>query len=216
MSKFTDGWRAALGVREFRDQSLVAIIALLVFLVLLNFLLGFVETRSGTLLDDPILPLFAPSDLRWITYSLIYASFLLGAVALILRPYSLLVALRAFALLLILRMVCIYLVPLNPPADNIPLVDPFIHLPGIRPVLSRDLFFSGQAANIALLAYCMWWRDLRIILAVGVFAISVLLLIQHIHYTIDLVAAPCFAYVAHGLAKKATMREFPGQMVWYE
>lgn len=216
MSRFVDGWRAALGVRGFRDQLLVAVIGWLVLMILMRVFLEYVVTRGGILMDDPLLPLFAPIDLHWITYSLIYAGFLLGIVTLILRPYSLLVAVRGFVFLILLRIVCLYLMPLNPPADNIPLVDPFLRLPGVRPTLSRDLFFSGHTATISLLAYAIPWRDLRIIMAFVVLVLSVFLFLQHVHYTIDLVAAPCFAYVAQGVARRTTMREFPGQMDWYQ
>lgn len=200
-------WRSALRGRDYRDQLIASIIVLAITLPLMGSFLNYIGARMGAVLQDPLLRFFPPIDFKWITFSVIYSGIVFGFVSLLLYPYSLLVALRALIVLIILRVVCLYLVPLDPPADVIPLVDPFIRLPGIRHVIVRDLFFSWQTAIMALFAFTARWKDMKIIFSCVAFAVSILLLLQHSHYTIDIIAAPCFAYVAYNIAKWLTVQE---------
>jgi hypothetical protein len=200
-------WRSALRGGVYRDQLIVSIIVLAITLLLTGSFLNYIGARMGVVLHDPLLGLFPPINFKWITFSLIYSGIVFGFIYLLLYPYSLLLALRALIVLIILRVVCLYLVPLDPPADVIPLADPFIRLPGIRPVIERDLFFSWQTATVALFAFAARWKDMKIIFSCVAFAISILLLLQHAHYTIDIIAAPCFAYVAYNIAKGLTVQE---------
>jgi hypothetical protein len=210
MPRFVSRWRSAWRLRDFRDQLLVSLTVLLVAIILTLVFLDYIETRTGLILHDPLLSLFSPTDLRWITFSLIYSGLLLGLVSLFLYPFSLLLALRAGIAVMLLRMVCLFLLPLDPPPGMIPFLDPFIQIPGAHPVFTRDLFFSWQIAVLAIFAFTAQWRDLKIIFSCVAVAVAVLLLLQHVHYTIDLVAAPCFAYVAYGLAKWLTIEEVAG------
>jgi hypothetical protein len=163
--------------------------------------MSYIGARMGAVLNDPILGLFPPAAFPWITFSFIYAGFLLGVAFLILHPFSLLVALRALVVLIFLRAICQFFLPLDPPADAIPLADPFIRIPGFRPVVPRDLFFSWHTAMLSLLAFVTQGKDLKIIFGILALIVSVLMLMQHAHYMIDILAAPCFAYAAYGLAK---------------
>jgi hypothetical protein len=207
MPKFVGRWRDAWRIRLFRDQFFVSIIALLVMSVLLRIFLDYVETREGVTIFDPVVVAFSPIDFRWITLSLIYSGMLLGIISLFLEPYALLLAIRAFVVMIILRIVCLFLLPLKPPTDIIPLIDPVIQWPGTHPILTHDLFFSGHVAALALFALTAQWKDMKVIFSSAAVVVSILLLLQHTHYTIDVVAAPCFAYVAYGIAKWLTVVE---------
>lgn len=207
MVKFVDDWRGAFRRGEFRDQFFVTLAALLVAVLLMRAFMGYIGARMGAVLHDPVLDLFSPASFAWITFTLIYAGFLLGLVSLVARPFSFLLALRALVVLILIRGICQYFLPLDPPPDAIPLADPFIRVPGFRPVIARDLFFSWHTALLALLAFATQWRDLKVILGLLALLVSVLMLLQHAHYTIDLVAAPCFAYAAYGFAKAVSVQE---------
>ena len=207
MPKFVQNWRTAWGIPIFREQFLTSIIALLVALVAIRLFLDFIETRPGVVLHDPILSFLPAVDLRLIAFSLVYSGMLLGFISLSLYPFSFLLAMRACVVLILARIVCLSLLPLDPPAGIIPFADPFIQLPDVRPVYTRDLFFSWHIALLSLFVYTARWRDMKLIFAAGALVISILLLLQHVEYTIDIVAAPCFAYMAYGVAKRLTIRE---------
>lgn len=208
MAKFVDNWRRALRRKEFKDQLLVTLAALLVTILLMRAFMNYIGARMGAVLDDPILGLFTPEAFPLITFSVIYSGFLLGIVFLSLRPFSLLAALRALVVLIFLRAICQFFLPLDPPSDAIPLADPFIRIPGFRPVVPRDLFFSWHTALLTLLAFVSQGKDLKIIFVIFALIVSVLMLLQHAHYTIDILTAPCFAYAACGLARWFTVQEF--------
>ena len=209
MAEFVDNWRRALRSRAYTDQLLVTLAALLVTVLLMRAFMIYIGARMGAVLRDPVLDLFAPAAFPWITFSFIYAGFLLGIVFLLVHPFSLLVALRALVVLILLRSICQFFLPLDPPGDAIPLADPFIQIPGFRPVAPRDLFFSWHTALLTLLAFAARGNDLKIIFALLAFIVSVLMLVQHAHYTIDILAAPCFAYAAYGLASSFSVHEVP-------
>jgi hypothetical protein len=207
MARFVDDWQRALRNREFRSQLLVTLAVLVVTLLLLRSFMSYIGARMGAVLEDPVLGLFPPASFAWVTFSLIYAGFLLGIASLVVHPFSFLLALRAAVIVIILRAVCQFFLPIDPPPDAIPLADPFIRIPGFRPVIARDLFFSWHTALLTLLVFVVQWRDLKIILVLLTLIVSVLMLVQHAHYTIDLLAAPCFAYAAYGLAKWISVQE---------
>jgi hypothetical protein len=210
MAKIVDNWSVAWRNRFFRDQLLLSLIGFLLASVLMRLFLSYVETRSGISLPDPLLPLFSPTDLRWITFSCIYSAMILGFVALAIYPFSLLLAIRSIFVMIILRITFLFLLPLDPPPGCIPLIDPFIRMPAVFPPTSRDLFFSWQTALMALFGFCARWRDMRILFFSAAALVSILFLLQHVHYTIDVVAAPCFAYLAFGIAKGNTLHEVSG------
>lgn len=63
--------------------------------------------------------------------------------------------------------------------------------------MQKDLFFSGHTANIVLVGLLvdnLWLKRIMMIIAgfVGTF-----LIIQHVHYSIDVLAAPFFAVLAY-------------------
>lgn len=209
MPGLVESWRSAWRIRAFKDQFLVSCAGLLVALILMGLFLDYVETRSGIVLYDPLLSLFSPADFRWVIYSLFYSGMLLGIISLCLHPYSFLLAMRAFVVVILLRIVCLFFLPLDPPSGSIPLMDPLIQLPGVLPVLTRDLFFSWHTALLTLLVFTVPWKDMKIIFTCAAAAVSLFLLLQHAHYTIDVVAAPCFAYVAYGIARWRTVEKMP-------
>lgn len=205
MGQVTERWRTALRLPYFREQGLVSVAALFVTAIATRVFLDYVESRPGAIIEDPLLPLFAPANLRWITYSLIYAGMLLGVISLCFYPFALLLAIRAVVVLSVLRIISLLLLPLDPPPGALPLVDPFLTIPEVMPAFTRDLFFSWSTAMAALFAFTAQWKDMKIIFAVLSVVISALLLLQHAHYTIDVVAAPCFAYAACGLGRWMTV-----------
>jgi hypothetical protein len=60
---------------------------------------------------------------------------------------------------------------------------------------------------LALLALTAQWKDLKIIFSVAAAVVSGLLVVQHVHYTVDVVAAPVFAYAAVGIARWRTVAD---------
>lgn len=205
MPRFVGAWTAAWRVHAFKKEAVYSIVTLIVALVAMGGFLLQNEARVGVVFADPILGLFPPVDVHWIVYSIIYSAALFGLVSLSMYPFALLLTVRALIVLIVLHIACLFLLPLDPPTGIIPLSDPFLLFLGIRVTNVRELFFAWPAGMLALLAITAQWKDLKVIFSVAAAVVSVLLLVQHAHYTIDVVAAPVFAYAAAGIARWRTV-----------
>jgi hypothetical protein len=168
--------------------------------------LGFVETRPGVVLDDPFLRIIPPRDLTGVLFFLVYASILLGLSTLGRHPESLMVGLRAYSIMLSLRLICMYMTPLDPPLGMVALPDPVLTAFGVTSVPTRDLFFSGHTGTLCVLWFTAESTRLRWVYAIGALLVGAAVLIQHIHYTADVVVAPLAAYTASQLARLSLRR----------
>lgn len=179
----------------FRLQLAITVVALVFALMALARFLTVVEHRPGVAFADPLLALIPPVDLTWLTFGLIYCALVAAIVYLVRHPLRLLTALQAYTALVLVRIAAMYLLPLDPPPDMIPLADPLVELFGSDGVtLSRDLFFSGHTSTLFLLALVVGNRWLRTVFFGCTALVGVCVIVQHVHYSIDVLAAPFFTY----------------------
>ncbi len=116
-------------------------------------------------------------------------------------PNIFILFLWSFIFLTISRLLTIYFVPLNPPNDLIPLVDPISNRFYGGGFVTKDLFYSGHTSTQFLMFLCFKNKNLKLAALLSTIAIGILVLIQHIHYTIDVISAPLFAYAVFVIAK---------------
>ncbi|HTP49615.1 MAG TPA: phosphatase PAP2-related protein [Anaeromyxobacteraceae bacterium] len=194
-------WREAWGRKAFRVHLAATVPALLAALAALAAFVKRVERRPGVVLPDPVLALFAPRDLTWLTFALIYVGLLAGVALLARRPRLLVAGAEAYVLMVLFRMAVMWVAPFDPPPGMIDLQDPLVErLGGTSQVLTRDLFFSGHTATLFLVSLAMPSRRSRVVLLLCAVAVGACVLLQHVHYTLDVLAAPFFAYGAWRLA----------------
>jgi hypothetical protein len=162
--------------------------------------LGWVERRPGVVLPDPVLDLLPPRDLTWLAFTLIYAGLVLGVLRLAARPRRLLLAVQAYVAMILLRMAVMSVTPLEPPPGMIPLQDPLVQQFGTGKLLNKDLFFSGHTSTLFLLSLAVPGRFARALCLSCAASVGICVLWQHVHYTVDVLVAPPFAYAAYRLA----------------
>jgi membrane-associated phospholipid phosphatase len=90
-----------------------------------------------------------------------------------------------------------YFAALDPPADAIPLRDPLIEILGTGRLLTRDLFFSGHTSTLFLLFLAVPDRRDKPLLLACAMCVAAGVLRQHVHYTIDVLVAPLFAFASY-------------------
>jgi len=186
----TLSWKEAWGDRQFCGVFCLILAYLIGMVVFLNRFLPYINQRQGIVLRDPVLAHIPSIDLSVRLFSVIYASSLVVFIHLVGKPGPLLRGLVALALVYTIRVVTLYFVPLDPPIGCIPLADPFVlHFAYGNVLVTRDLFFSGHTACMLTLALSVRSRTLKRILFVALAAVIVMLLIQHAHYTIDILGA---------------------------
>jgi len=193
-------WREAWSEPGFRSRLALTLPALVGVLALLTRFLEVVEARPGVTLPDPLLAVLTPRDLTWLTFGLIYAGLVIGVARLSTQPRGLVLALQAYVVMVLLRIAAMWVTPLDPPPGMIPLNDPLVRLFGPGKVLTKDLFFSGHTSTLFLLGLAVaGWRSRAYFLSSAA-AVAICVLWQHVHYTIDVLAAPFFAYASWRVA----------------
>jgi hypothetical protein len=194
-------WRAALGERAFRIQLIGMGAALVAALSAFARFLGVNEARAGAALADPLLAILPAHDMTWVAFALIYVSLFSAIYSLVGRPRELLVAITSYAVLAIVRMTMMYATPLEAPVGFIPLVDPVIEFFGTGTTVNKDLFFSGHTSTLFLLYLTATRPRLRALFLACTIAVAACVLIQHVHYTVDVLVAPFASYGCWRIAR---------------
>ncbi len=185
------------------------------FFILLTATVGFVygtkmlnktflpglENRPGFDIYDPVLAALPAKDVSDWIFILMYSMTAVGVILIGRDPRQLLRFLLSSGIMYLFRFVCILLIPLNAPPDLVVLRDPIVDILKFHSVfLRRDLFFSGHFASVFLIFLAVgknWYR--WIFLFFG-FVVGYLILVQHIHYSYDILGAVVFSYLSFYLA----------------
>jgi len=171
----------------------------IILIIVYGRFLDYIEARPGSVLSDPILNIFQPQEVTWFTFGIIYISVILTLFRLSWQPSQLLITLQAYIFIAMARMASMYLIPLDPPPLLIPLEDPFVQSVSTG-VLTRDLFFSGHTSTMFLLFLSCTGRKMKFFFLIGTILVGSLVLIQHVHYSIDVVAAPFYAFTCYKMS----------------
>ena len=187
-------WKTFIYDKKLAVQFFITLIVLIILLYFFPKFLAGVELREGVTLPDPFLAAFKAIDLTWLTFSLIYLSLIIALITFIPNPVTLMKALQCYSLMLLIRSLVMYVTPFNAPAGIILLNDPFVQFFGSGRILTKDLFFSGHTATLFLLFLLSGNKVLKIIFLMSTFIVGIAVLLQHVHYSVDVIAAPFFAY----------------------
>lgn len=184
--------------------ALVYSIGLIIFFILyLPYFFGqVIDNRAGLLIDDFVLNYLPPTDASWIIFILIYGCILQTIITNARKPSVILSGLATYCTVSLIRMATIYLFTLEPPIGLIPLIDPFVSLIAYEPTFTKDLFFSGHISTLTVLILIEPNKQLKAIKIIATIAVSLLLLLQHVHYTIDVVAAPLITFASFLLIRQ--------------
>ena len=194
-------WKSFFNFKRNRNEFILTIILLAILMISFSQFLQFIEKRNGAVLPDPLLNIFSPIDLTWLTFSLIYLSIIVFLISIIKEPDKLLIAMQAYGLMVIFRTIAMYLVPLEPPETMLLLNDPFVQLFGKGEILTKDLFFSGHTATLFLVFLLTEKKTLKFIFLISTFIVGISVLLQHVHYSIDVFVAPFVAYGSYRIIK---------------
>lgn len=200
-------WKEFLNNKKNRNEFFISLFLLAIALTALANFVNFAETRTGVVLQDPLLNLYNPIDLTWLIFGLIYISLIVAIVSLLKNPKQLLFAMQLYALMVVVRISAMYLLPLEPPAKMIILKDPFVEFFGTGKSLTKDLFFSGHTASLFVLFLTAKQKTIKIIFLVCTIVVAISVLLQHVHYTIDVFAALFFTFACYKILKNFKLGE---------
>ena len=197
-------WRRSFAVKQF---SLFVLFTVLFFVFTAYFsirIIDFCEARKGVVLHDMLLRILPAVDVSNYIFFLTYSTIFLTFLSILPDPKLVLKGFQMYALLLLFRALFVWLIPLDPPKNMILMPDQignFLmnnnHIP-----ITKDLFFSGHTSTLVLLFLIAKNRYLKIFILVLCGVVPILLLLQHIHYSIDIIAAPTFALATYFMVNK--------------
>lgn len=167
------------------------------------FTLAHIEKRTGIVIESWAKDIFGqPINFSLGIFSITYFSILFAIIEHAKRPFSLLQVLMAYSIMQIMKCIILFAVPLNPPADILPLNDPILETLyyGGR-VNLKDLFFSGHVATVCLAAIFTRGRFMKAAFVILGMLLGYMLAQQRVHYVIDVVAAPLFAWIAYRISR---------------
>ncbi len=194
-------WREACLNRSIKFTLITGVLLVLAILIVLPTFFDFIEKRQGIVLNDVILQLLPISNLSVPIFVIIWGMVLLILTRAFRNPFLMILFIWCFLFLTLSRMLTISLVPLEAPKNLILLKDPlsnqFYH--GI--FITKDLFYSGHTSTMFLIFLCLRRKLDKIVALFSTFAIGIMVLIQHVHYTIDVLVAPLGAFLVYKLAK---------------
>jgi hypothetical protein len=200
-------WSFAWKLSSFRWKFWAGMIVLAGILIAFPYFFDAIENRSGYSMSDFVLQWIPPYNVSVAVFFLIWSSCLLLLIRIYRDPMMLLVALWAYNGVTLVRMASIGLISLNPPVGLLPLADPITNLFYGAHYITHDLFFSGHTTTVFLIFLCLKRKQDRIYVLSASILLGVLLLVQHVHYTVDVLAAPVFTYVFYWLALLFTKPE---------
>jgi hypothetical protein len=203
-------WKSFLKNKKNLAEFIITMIILTVVLISFSQFLHFIEQREGVVLSDPVLRAFNPIYLTWLTFALIYLSLIIFVVTSFNKPDKLLIAFQAYGLMVIFRSIAMYLTPFEAPESILLLNDPFVQLFGEGDVLTKDLFFSGHTGTLFLLFLLAENKTLKSIFLISTIMVGTAVLLQHVHYSIDVFVAPFVAYGAYRIIKNLHIKIFKG------
>lgn len=151
-----------------------------------------IEKREGVHLDDPILSRFKPQN--WTTTNIIMLNTSVACIMVeSMMNGTFRDVLNTHALTMLVRAISLYLVPLEAPRTIIPLRDPIVEIFLGRPVrpLEKDLFPSGHTLFVWV---NLFWTKEPVIHSIYAISVPLMLILQHVHYTIDVFMAPFVAF----------------------
>lgn len=197
-------WSDAWSFGVFKKKLLIISFLFTAVLLYYPYFFHFIQHRSGRFLYDPVLSILPSLDMSAYIFPLIYVTVGLGMFRAVQSPSLFLLFLCSCLLLSIARIITITLVPLEPPMGLVQLADPFLVPFYGHSHITKDLFFSGHTGSVFLIHLFLQKKREKIFALVATVLVGLLLLIQHIHYTIDVLCAPLFVYFIFVLAKKIT------------
>jgi hypothetical protein len=197
-------WKEVIANKFFKRRLLAGLCIWIALLFAFPIFFDYIESRNGIALNDFIINTIPAYDVSIFTFLIIWSMFILFLYRSIHEPQLLLLFLWGFIFLSLSRFLTIYLFPLNPPVQLIALRDPITNIfyGKTHSFITKDLFYSGHTSTQFLMFLCFQKKSDKLLALFSTAIVGFLVLIQHVHYSIDVIAAPIFTYLVYLISKR--------------
>lgn len=196
-----DQWKDVWGQRAFKTKAIVGVIIFVIILILFPFFFNYIELRKGIIVLDPIINQIPAYNLSIPIFMVIWGTSILIFYRCLQDPTVFILFLWSFIVMSLLRIGTLTLFPLEPPLGLVELKDPITSIFYGNKFITKDLFFSGHTATQFLMFLALRKKNDKTIAFVSSVAVGIMVLFQHVHYTIDVVSAPLFSFFSYKIAK---------------
>lgn len=190
---------------------LSSLIFVILCAVIFTQFLAWNESRAnshGFVFDDPVYGVLPLKDLSMWIFTLTYGAIILYAILNRQEHYFVSMALVSYSFILLFRIPCMLILPLKVHPDLIFLQDPFLNEIIYPSKIVNDLFFSGHVALVCALTILskIKWPFIAIACL-----LAICLLIQRVHYSIDILASIPFAWLSVRISQSLINKYFKAQ-----
>lgn len=182
-------WKEAFIQKKFRVRLVFGLVVLISLLLTLPYFFEVIEKRNGWILNDRVLNWLPAINLSIPIFAIIWSMVAITLYECYKSPAIFLKMLWGFIFLTLARILSISFIPLNPPQNLVVLIDPLSNYFYGQDFITKDLFFSGHTSTQFLLFFVLqksWQKKIALLSAV---LVGGFVLVQHIHYTIDVLGA---------------------------
>ncbi|HEY4107698.1 phosphatase PAP2-related protein [Puia sp.] len=200
-------WQEAWLTPSFRRRLMTGMVVLIMILSLLPRFFQMIERRHGVLLNDPVLRALQPHNVSTLLFVILWGFTAYCTFRAAQTPKMFLTYLWSFIFLTAFRVLTIALIPLDPPVGLIGLVDPVSNFfYGSDKFVTKDLFFSGHTSAVFLLYLTVPGKTDKKLALVATASVALLLLVQHVHYTLDILGGILFCWISWQIATRTVLR----------
>jgi hypothetical protein len=186
-----------------RKQLLITFTLLIIMIAAIIPSFTYFETRQGFVIERGWLDAFIPPmQLSLLIFICTYTGIVVGIFSVASSAALMHQVLRTYIVLQLLRVIMLWIVPLDVPPGFLPLNDPVLtstFYSGREN--TKDLFFSGHTATLLMFAFFTTKRGLRMFFVLLATAVGVFVIVQRVHYIVDVVAAPFFTWMSVRIAR---------------
>jgi membrane-associated phospholipid phosphatase len=192
-TSWSEAWASGL----FRRKVVIGVLLFASILLILPQFFSKIEARQGIVLNDWLLQRIPSMDFSVVIFILVWSTCLLILARCIQQPAIFLMTLYFLIIITLARIITISIIPLDPPNGLIILKDPLTSLTygGTSVFITKDLFFSGHTANLFMFYLCLQKKRDKLFALFTSLLVGLLVLVQHVHYSIDVIGAFVFTYL---------------------
>jgi hypothetical protein len=166
----------------------------MVIFYLPHFYEDIITPKHGIYPKDALFNLLTPVNWSVAVFTIIYVSILQTVISVFRKPNLILIGLTTYFGVTLARMASMYFLTLEVPRDMILLIDPLSSSFYPERSFAKDLFFSGHVSTMTLLVLIEKNRLIRLAKIAATVVLGIFLIWQHVHYTVDILAAPLVTY----------------------
>lgn len=197
-------WKEAILNSQYSLKLIITIVIFIVGAMQFPTYFSHIQKRNGQMLNDFVLDFLPVHDVSTPIFTIIYGLLIYMLCRVLTKPNLFLLFGLTFVIETVFRMTTIYLFPLDAPVNLVFLHDTFAELLiyGNAEPITKDLFFSGHTSTMVMIWLFVQTPTEKTFAGIATFILATLLLIQHVHYTVDVLGAFFFTYLSYLIAKQ--------------